>query len=92
MTELAVLTAVIFIGLFVLDALILWVLQRHTRTFCRHTTVRVLRYHPLQVTDDMQGKQLYVDRCDVHNFIECCHCGQLLNTRQRDALLEEKKR
>jgi len=66
-------------------------MKKLRQMLCRHNTVRVVRWHRDCVTEDMDGKQLYVDRYDVHNFVRCCNCGKFLETGQIDKLFEQKK-
>lgn len=57
---------------------------------CRHNLVRVVRWHPDVVGDDIKDKLLYVDDLNVHNFVQCKKCGQFLNTNQKEKLRGQK--
>lgn len=37
----------------------------------------------------MAGKELYIDRRDVHCFIQCSKCGHVFETAQKERLLEQ---
>lgn len=52
------------------------------RFFCKHDVVHIIRYHRNCVTPDMVKKLLYIDRLKVHNFVQCCKCGEILYTNQ----------
>lgn len=65
-------------------------IQRLRALLCRHSTVRVIRWHWKCVTPAMRGKELYVDRFKVHNFVQCCSCKRILNTDQAGERLFEQ--
>lgn len=58
---------------------------------CQHNVVRVVRWHPDVVHDDMRDKVLYVDDLNVHNFVQCRKCGKFLHTDQTEKLRSTKK-
>lgn len=58
---------------------------------CPHRAVRVIRYHASCVPEAWKPKLLYIDRHDVHNFVQCTCCGHILNTDQRETLADAKK-
>jgi hypothetical protein len=84
-------TAVAILVLSVITLLVVVIVQSTIQRLCRHSVVRVIRFHRGVVRPDMQGKQLYVDRHNVHNFVECCRCQCVLKTKQRERLYEESK-
>lgn len=61
------------------------------KLFCRHNTVHVARWHASCVTTEMRGKELYVDRLGVHNFVRCSHCLKFLQTNQHERMFEQRK-
>ena len=67
----------------------LGIFKRISQMFCRHNVVRVIRYNKNCVPDDWRGKLLYVDRLDVHNFVQCSCCERVLYVDQRERLFED---
>ena len=58
--------------------------------FCRHRTMKVIRFHEKVVFDDMVGTELYIDRLNVHCFVACAHCGKVFPTKQWERLYEQR--
>jgi hypothetical protein len=57
---------------------------------CRHSVVRVIRRHALTVPRYMRSRLLYVDRHNVHCFVQCTHCNKVLRVAQTERLYEER--
>lgn len=65
------------------------ILKRISQMFCRHSVVRVIRYHRNTVPHAWRGRLLYVDRLDVHCFVQCTCCERVLYVDQRENLFEQ---
>jgi hypothetical protein len=57
--------------------------------FCKHV-LGVTRYHQSVVPPDLSKKLLYIDRHQVHNFIQCGKCGKVFDTAQRGKLFDSE--
>lgn len=64
--------------------------RRIMDVFCRHKTVKVIRWHRDCVPDEWQGKQLYIDKHLVHNFVMCDCCKKIFNTNQSERLHQQR--
>ncbi len=58
---------------------------------CTHNTVEVRRMHSDVVPNNLKGKELYVDRLGVVNFVCCTRCGSVFNVHQREKLFEQQE-
>lgn len=61
------------------------------RFLCLHKMVKVIRYHPDIVPYAWVGRELYTDKHKVVNFVQCCGCGKVFETKQTEHLWGMKK-
>lgn len=61
------------------------------RLLCRHRTMTVGRYHAKCVRPDMRGKELYVDKHNVHCFVQCFDCRKIWQGRLHEAIYPRRE-